>query len=113
MLSINPPRSTLSWLGLKLLSITLIALSLSACFEEAPQANPRAKDVTVSTATNFARAPASIDFTALHALLSSQEHQRYSAWSEEQTSQLQSLMSNSYSVFHYKKQSSLHDNHIL
>ncbi|UEG62195.1 hypothetical protein [Stutzerimonas chloritidismutans] len=56
MLSIKPPRSTLSWLGLKLLSITLIALSLSACFEEAPQANPRAKDVTVSTATNFARA---------------------------------------------------------
>ncbi|WP_269078979.1 hypothetical protein [Stutzerimonas stutzeri] len=40
MLSVKPPRSTLSWLGLKLLSINLIALSLSACFEEAPQVNP-------------------------------------------------------------------------
>ncbi|MFI8688974.1 hypothetical protein ACIGHJ_14400 [Stutzerimonas kunmingensis] len=79
MLSIKPPRSTLSWLGLKLLSITLIALSLSACFEEAPQANPRAKGVTVSTATSFARALVSSNFTEAHALLSRQAQQRYSA----------------------------------
>lgn len=79
MLSVKPPRSTLSWLGLKLLSINLIALSLSACFEEAPQANPRAKDVTVSTAANFARALVSSDFTEAHALLSTQAQQRYSA----------------------------------